>query len=111
MPTRRSVLSSSLAALGALPVLVVSARAEGMVHEVTIQGFAFVPARISLAPGDSVVFTNRDLAPHTVTAESGAFDSGRLGMGQSVRMTFPAAGSYPYFCAIHPRMRGAIQVR
>ncbi|EYD72418.1 cupredoxin domain-containing protein [Limimaricola hongkongensis] len=82
----------------------------GQLHAIEIRGFAFVPAQITIAPGDTVVFTNRDSAPHTATSESGLFDSGRLGNNQSVRLSFSARGSYPYLCAFHPRMRGMITV-
>ncbi len=129
MPTRRFLLTRALATVGAAPVFALSAcagvvpivlpgpstpvaltPAAGTVHEVSIQGFAFVPAQLTIAPGDSVLFTNKDLAPHTVTSESGTFDSGRLGSGRATRITFPAAGDYRYFCEIHPRMRGVITV-
>lgn len=131
MPTRRQILSRAITAVIALPIAALAARAGGLapavpppaptrpapatpamgqIHQVSIQGFAFVPAAIAVAPGDTVVFTNRDIAPHTVTSESGVFDSGRLGSGQSVRMSFSARGEYPYLCAIHPRMRGTLRV-
>ncbi|MGR3463265.1 cupredoxin domain-containing protein [Limimaricola sp.] len=130
MPTRRDLILRGLAAAAALPLMALAARAGGLaapvaprapaapspspamgqLHAVEIRGFAFVPAQITVAPGDTVVFTNRDIAPHTATSESGLFDSGRLGRGQSVRMSFSARGSYPYLCSFHPRMRGAITV-
>ena len=127
MPTRRHMMLRGLAAAAALPLLWTAARASGPAapvqppaegatpvmgkqHAVEISGFAFVPAGLAIAPGDTVVFTNRDLAPHTVTSESGLFESGRLGSGQSVRMSFGQAGDYPYLCSLHPRMRGRIRV-
>ncbi|MGX9854854.1 cupredoxin domain-containing protein [Limimaricola variabilis] len=120
MPSRRSLLAQILAA----PLLAASARAGGsaaepplpptpvmgQMHQVDIQGFAFQPATLTVAPGDTVVFTNRDAAPHTVTADSGAFDSGRLATGQTIGMSFNARGDYSYYCALHPRMRGSITV-
>ncbi len=131
MPTRRQFVLRGLAAAAALPLMVLAARAGGLgpattpvtppgapplrpamgkVHSVEIKSFAYVPAALTIAAGDEVVFTNRDLAPHTVTSETGLFDSGRFGMGQSVRMSFASPGTYPYLCTIHPRMRGSISV-
>lgn len=77
---------------------------------VRIAGYAFVPARVHIHPGDTVVWTNRDPATHTVTAVAGGFDSGALGPGRSYRRVFPAAGSFAYRCALHPEMRGVVIV-
>ena len=43
------------------------------IHQIAIQGFVYTPASLEVAVGDTVVWTNRDVVPHTVTAESGAF--------------------------------------
>ncbi len=110
MPTRRTVLRHALGGLAALPLLALRAQAQATDHAVEIRGNAFSPPRLTIAAGDSVVFSNRDLAPHTVTADDGGFDSGRFGLGGSVRMTFPSAGTYPYHCEVHPRMRATIIV-
>lgn len=80
-------------------------------HTVTISNFAFSPANLTISPGDRVIFVNQDGAPHTATADGGGFDTGRLGRGQQAGLTFNAAGSFGYFCAIHPAMRGQITVQ
>ena len=79
-------------------------------HTVTIKGFAFEPANLAIAVGDSVTFTNEDGAPHTATADNGAFDTDRLDRGQSATLTFGSAGSFSYFCAFHPNMKGSIEI-
>ena len=81
--------------------------------EVTIDivDFAFEPGSVEIPVGTTVTWTNQDSAPHTATADSGAFDTGQLMQGQSGSVTFDAAGSFPYFCAVHPNMRGTITVR
>ncbi|RTG94499.1 plastocyanin/azurin family copper-binding protein, partial [Thermus scotoductus] len=57
-------------------------------------------------------FENQDAAPHTATAEGGAFDTGTLSQGQtSARIVLNQPGTYPYFCRIHPGMQGEIEVR
>ena len=106
--TRRQVLRRAAASLAVLPALAVAARAA--THQVTIQGFAFQPSALTIAAGDTVVFTNADGAPHTATADSGAFDTGRLSRGGSAQITFSSTGSHSYFCSFHRNMKGTITV-
>jgi plastocyanin len=68
---------------------------------VQISGFAYSPASVTIAPNQTVCWTNSDTAPHTVTSNApGVFDSGELTNGESFRHTFPSAGSFPYHCGI-----------
>ena len=60
---------------------------------------------------DSITWTNTDFAPHTATAEDGAWDTGTLERDGRARITFDAPGDYPYFCAHHPHMKGTVTVR
>ena len=80
-------------------------------HQVSIRGMAFQPATLEVAAGDTVTFTNTGSAPHTATARNGAFDTGRLGTGQSATIRIGSAGTLDYFCTIHPRMTGQITAR
>jgi plastocyanin len=77
-------------------------------HQVAIKGFKFLPAELTVAVGDTVVFTNEDGAPHTATADDGSFDTGRLAKGESAIVTIGAAGTFSYICALHPAMKGSI---
>lgn len=105
--TRRRVLGLG-AALAAAPL---AARAAShATHDIVIENFAFSPAELTMMAGDRVRFTNADGAPHTATADNGSFDTGRLSRGQAVEMQFTTPGTYSYFCAIHPRMKGVIIV-
>lgn len=106
--TRRQLLRRAAGATVALPALAVAARAA--THQVAIQGFGYSPASIIIAAGDTVVFTNNDGAPHTATADSGAFDTGRLNRGASAQLTFSTPGTYTYFCTFHRNMKGTITV-
>ena len=70
---------------------------------------------LTVQAGESVVFTNSDSVPHTVTAgnpgaPSGAFDSGVFGTGQSFATTFATPGEYELFCVLHPNMTGVVTV-
>ena len=90
-------------ALGVLP-------AEAAGHTVTIQGHKFKPAKLTVAAGDTITFINKDSAPHTATANDGAFDTGRLSTGASATVTVSAAGAHAYICKIHPSMKGTVTV-
>ena len=78
--------------------------------QITIQNFAFAPATITVPVGTKVTWTNMDSATHTVTSDTGAFDSKNLANGASFSFTFTQAGSYAYHCAIHARMVASIVV-
>lgn len=81
-----------------------------VVHKVRIEKFRFVPAELSIRPGDSVEWINLDIAPHTATGDDGVWDSGRLNKGQSNWVAFSEPGVQAYFCRYHPSMRGQITV-
>lgn len=77
---------------------------------VTVKGFAFNPASIQVTVGDSITWTNQDSAPHTVTADGGAFDKPLAANGGTATITFNTAGTFPYHCTIHPNMHGTVVV-
>lgn len=79
-------------------------------HHVHIDGFAFSPAELTVAPGDNVEWHNHDFAIHTATDDGGAWDTGDLGFGQSGSIAFPAPASYAYSCLFHPFMTGSLDV-
>jgi plastocyanin len=79
-------------------------------NAVNIDGFAFVPATVTVKAGSTVTWTNEDEDPHTVVADGGAFRSQALGVGGTYSFTFPAAGTFEYLCSIHPFMRGSVTV-
>lgn len=77
---------------------------------VSIRGFVFDPAELSVGSGTEVTWTNDDPAPHTVTARDGSFDSGTIEPGQTFSVQVDASGAVTYFCEIHPAMEGTIRV-
>jgi plastocyanin len=60
--------------------------------------------------GDLVTWTNLGNAPHTATADGGAFDSPILFAGESWTFVADSAGEYAYFCKVHPAMRATLVV-
>jgi len=79
--------------------------------EVKIDNFSFGPATLTGAVGTSVTWTNRDDIPHTVVSTDGAFKSKVLDTDEKFSFTFSKAGTYPYFCTIHPKMTGKVIVQ
>ena len=117
---RRSVFIAGLAAtlllgMGALGVsqknFVASAQPE--TTEVKIDNFTFGPAALTVPVGATVTWTNKDDIPHTVvsTDDPKAFKSKVLDTDEKFSFTFSKAGTYPYFCSIHPKMTGKVIVQ
>ena len=79
-------------------------------HTVSIDGSSFSPATLTIRSGDSVVWVNKDIIPHTATSERGRFDSGTLETGKSWTYTAKAKGEFPYVCLFHPTMKGTLRV-
>ncbi len=80
-------------------------------NTVTIQNFSFNPSTLTISVGSSVTWTNKDSVDHTVTSDTGLFQSGTLANGQSYTYQFTTAGTYNYSCSIHPNMHGKIVVQ
>jgi plastocyanin len=79
-------------------------------NEVWIQGSAFTPQTITVTAGTKVTWTNKDGIAHTVTSNTGIFNSGNMNNNAVFSFTFATAGTYPYHCAIHPGMTGTVVV-
>jgi plastocyanin len=79
-------------------------------HPVEIRAFRFAPDTVIAAPGDTVVWTNADVVPHTATA-AGRWDTGEIRTSASGRMVAGEAGTYAYVCAYHPGMGATLIVR
>lgn len=97
-----------LFAVAALLAMLATSSAFAADHAVAIKGMKFDPPTLALAVGDTITFTNEDGAPHTATANDGAFDTGRLNKGQSATVTVSAAGAHAYKCLVHPSMKGTV---
>ncbi len=85
--------------------------AGGAAVSVTIQNYAFDPGNLTVKTGTTVTWTNMDSVNHTVTSDTGLFDSGELGKGGTFSYTFDKAGVYTYYCIPHhARMQGTVTV-
>jgi plastocyanin len=94
------------AALGV--ILTLPAVAAGT--EVNIDNFAFTPKELTVKAGTAIVFRNRDDIPHSVVGSNGEFHSKALDTDDSFSFTFAKAGTYAYFCGLHPQIQGRIVV-
>jgi plastocyanin len=80
--------------------------------KVVIDNFSFSPKTFTVPAGATVTWTNHDKVPHVVTTADNQFQkSPVLKAGQSFSNTFATAGTYSYFCSIHPQMTGKIIVK
>jgi plastocyanin len=77
---------------------------------VSIDNFSFDPPVITIRPGTAVTWVNRDDVPHTVTANDKTFGSPALDTDERYSHTFTTAGTYEYFCAVHPHMTARVVV-
>ena len=93
------------------PIFGAGASAEPKAIEIVIEHFAFVPPSVEVAPGDTVVFINRDIVPHTATAVDGSWTTKDIPRGRSETLVVPPNGAGSYVCRYHPAMRGRLVLR
>jgi plastocyanin len=77
----------------------------------TLTTTAYAPNPVTVTVGTMVTWTNNDNIPHTSSADSGAWNSGNLGPGQSFTATMSSRGTFTYHCTIHPGMVGTVNVQ
>jgi|SRR6185437_16464350 len=83
--------------------------AQAATLEVKIDNFTFGPQKLVVKLGDTVTWTNEDDIPHTMVS-IGRFRSAALDTGEKFSFTFTKAGTFEYFCGLHPQMQGTIVV-
>ena len=77
-------------------------------HVIDIRQLRFQPAVLTVSPGDTVVWINRDIVPHTLSALDAEWESEGLMTDGSWRRLVTGKGSVEYYCTYHPTMRGTI---
>ena len=83
----------------------------GASQEVKIDNFSFGPETLTVPVGATVTWTNKDDIPHTSVSTDAVFKSKVLDTDEKFSYTFAKAGTYAYFCSIHPKMTGAVLVQ
>ncbi len=79
--------------------------------QVVVDNFSFTPATAAVPVGTTVTWTNHDDIPHNVVSPEQKFKSPVLDTDETFSHTFDVAGTYKYYCSIHPRMTGQVVVR
>jgi plastocyanin len=79
---------------------------------IEIKQLKFLPAVVTVHPGDKIEWTNNDIVPHTATTVDKGFDSGSISVGETWTLTAPAKkGDYFYTCTFHPNMKAKLVVQ
>lgn len=97
-------LSGILLALGPLS-------AQDTKATITIDNFTFAPEELNISAGTTVTWINHDDIPHSVVENNKAFRSKALDTDDSYSFTFTTAGTFRYFCGLHPHMVGKVVVK
>src|SRR5688572_20940188 len=80
-------------------------------HTIVVENMKFVPENLTVKPGDSVVWVNKDFFPHTATAQHKSFDSGDIAANKSWKLVAAKKGAFPYVCTLHPTMKATLIVQ
>jgi plastocyanin len=97
--------------LAALFVLVPAGAGASGPQEVSIEFSDYRPSQLDVLPGETVLWTNVSVRTHTVTSDTGLFDSDEVPSGDHFSFQFNEVGTYRYHCTIHPSITGEIDVR
>ncbi|HEU0299909.1 MAG TPA: cupredoxin family copper-binding protein [Longimicrobium sp.] len=80
-------------------------------HVIKISAFRYQPSTVEARPGDTIVWINRDVLPHTATDRASGWDTGSMAAGGQGSVVVERPGSYAYVCAFHPNMAATLVVR
>jgi len=107
----RAVLVATLLGPVVGAFLALSAVSAEEANVVTIDNFTFTPPELTVAVGTTVKWVNHDDIPHSVVDNNKAFRSKALDTDDAYSFTFASAGTFSYFCGLHPHMQGKIIVK
>jgi len=105
------VLVAMLLLFAGAPRLKASDQNSAANAEIKIDNFSFGPQAITVPVGTTVTWINRDDIPHTVVSTEGVFKSKVQDTDEKFSYTFTKAGTYPYYCSVHPKMTGQVIVK
>src|SRR5258708_32039372 len=97
--------------LGGSPSVTANDQPSAANAEVKIDNFSFGPQTVAVPVGATVTWINHDDIPHTVVSTDGVFKSKVRDTDETFSYTFTKAGTYPYFCSVHPKMTGKVVVQ
>jgi plastocyanin len=96
--------------IGAM-LAVAAVAAQNTTNVITIDNFTFTPPELTVAVGTTVKWINHDDIPHLVVNKDKVFRSNALDTDDSYSFTFTSAGTFEYFCGLHPQMVGKVVVK
>jgi plastocyanin len=80
-------------------------------HTIVIADMKFVPETLTVRPGDTVVWVNKDFFPHAATAQNRSFDSRDIATNKSWKYVATKKGMFRYICTLHPTMKATLIVK
>ena len=102
--------SESQSSSPAEPAKATASAATGTI-QASIDNFSFAPKQLTVKAGATVVWTNKDDIPHTVTSDDNVFSSSLMDTNAKFQYTFTKPGKFPYYCKVHPMMTGVVVVQ
>ena len=105
------VMIAMLLLFAGSPRVTANDQPSGANAEVKIDNFVFGPDTLTVPVGATVTWTNKDDIPHTSVSTDGVFKSKVRDTDEKFSYTFTKAGTYPYYCSVHPKMTGKILVQ
>jgi plastocyanin len=111
MPSLAVVVIALLLLAGSPSVTANIQQSSSATAEVRVDNYSFGPQTLAVAVGTTVTWINRDDDAHKIVSTDDVFKSKVLDTGEKFSYTFTKAGTYPYFCSIHPKMTGAVVVK
>jgi plastocyanin len=108
---RAAVLAVAATVIVCVIGLTAEERPKPKTHTVTMENMRFQPETLTVARGDTIVWINKDLVPHTATSKAGGFDSEVIQAEQSWRFTVQKKGDFAYVCTFHPTMTAMLRVK
>jgi len=105
------VLGPVMGAMLALGAVAAQDATKKDANEITIDNFTFTPKELTVAVGTTVKWVNHDDIPHTIVEKTTTFRSKALDTDDSYSFTFTSAGTFDYFCGLHPHMVGQVIVK
>lgn len=109
--TRAVVLAMLCGPVVGAMLAVTVVRAQDAPKEITIDNFTFTPPELNISVGTTVKWINHDDIPHSVVEKNKAFRSKALDTDNSYSFTFTSAGTFDFFCGLHPQMVGKVIVK
>jgi plastocyanin len=109
--SRAVIIAMLIGPIVAAMLAAASVAAQDATNVITIDNFTFTPPELTVAVGTTVKWLNHDDIPHTVANKDKAFRSQALDTDDSFSHTFASAGTFDYFCGLHPHMVGKVIVK